>query len=80
MCVTRICTDVYALDTGAVERQTQQDINKVNEVKKSGSYTVQRLTSPLDDDKRAATPRQQSDLRLTHFQCSQYAWRRNKEM
>ena len=53
-----------------------RDINKVTEDTKSGSYTVQRLTSPLHDDRRATTPRQQSNLRLTtlpmftvHLEC-----------
>ena len=42
-----------------------------------GSYTVQRLKSPLHDDKRATVPRQQGNLRLTHFQCSQWTWTSN---
>ena len=33
-----------------------KDINKVTEETNLGSYTVQRLTSPLHDDKRATTP------------------------
>ena len=53
-------------------------MNKVTEDTKSGSYTVQRLTSPLHDDKRATIPWQQGNLRLTHFQCSQYTWSRNQ--
>ena len=55
-----------------------RDRNKVIEETKSGSYTVQRLTSPLHDDKRATAPRQHGNLRLTHFQCSQYTWNRNQ--
>ena len=55
-----------------------RDVNKVTEDTKSGSYTVQRLTSPLHDDKRATTPRQQGNLRLTHFKRSQYTWSRNQ--
>ena len=55
-----------------------KDMNKVTEDTKSGSYTVERLTSPLHDDKRATTPRQQGNLRLTHFQRSQYTWSRNQ--
>ena len=38
------------------------------------SCTVQHLTPLLHDDKRATTPRQQRNLRLTHLQCSQYTW------
>ena len=55
-----------------------RDFNKVTEATKSGSYTIQRLTSPLHDDRRATTPRQQGNLRLTQFQCSQYTWSRNQ--
>ena len=41
MCVTRICTDVYALDTSAVERQTQQGKkNKVTEDTKNRDPTL----------------------------------------
>ena len=29
MCETRICTDVYALDTSAVERQAQQGYERL---------------------------------------------------
>ena len=43
-----------------------------------GSYSVQHFTSPLHDDRRATTPRQQSNLRLTHLQCSQFTWSRNQ--
>ena len=74
-----MCRDVYALDTSAAERQKHnKDFNKVTEETKWGSYTVQRLTSTLRDDRRATIPRQQGNLRLTHFQCSQYTWSRNQ--
>ena len=43
-----------------------------------GSYSVQHFTSPLHDYRRATTPRQQGDLRLTHLQCSQFTWSRNQ--
>ena len=43
-----------------------------------GSYSVQHFTSPLHDDRRATTPRQQGNLRLTHLQCSQFTWCRNQ--
>ena len=33
-----------------------------------------RMTSVM----RLTTPRQQGNLRLTHFQCSQYVWSRNQ--
>ena len=43
-----------------------------------GSYSVQHFTSPLHDDRRATTPRQQGNPRLTHLQCSQFTWSRNQ--
>ena len=43
-----------------------------------GSYSVQHFTSPLHDDRRATTPHQQGNLRLTHLQCSQFTWGRNQ--
>ena len=43
-----------------------------------GSYSAQHFTSLLHDDRRATTPRQQSNLRLTHLQCSQFTWSRNQ--
>ena len=43
-----------------------------------GSCSVQHFTSPLHDDRRATTPRQQGNLRLTHLQCSQFTSSRNQ--
>ena len=42
-----------------VRDKHNRDINKVTENTKSGSYTVQRLTSPLHHDRRATIPQQQ---------------------
>ena len=41
---------------------------------RSSAYSVQHFTSPLHDDRRATTPRQQGNLPLTHLQCSQLTW------
>ena len=40
--------------------------------------SLQHYTSPLHDDSRATTPRQQANLRLTHLQCSHFTWSRNQ--
>ena len=45
------------------EKQNK-DTKKVTEDTESGSYTVQRLTSPSHDDRRATIPRQQGNLRI----------------
>ena len=64
MCVAWLCTDVYVLDTV--------------QWRHLGSYSVPtQLMSPSHDDSHAIT-RQQGNLRLTHLQCSQYAWSRNQ--
>ena len=62
----------------AVERHTTGIPTKSAEDTNMGSYSVQQFTSPLHDDKRATTPRQQGNLRLTLFQCTQYTWTRNQ--
>ena len=41
-----------------VRDKHNMDINKVTEDTKSGSYTVERLTSPLHHDRRETIPRQ----------------------
>ena len=58
-------------------RETNK-VTKVTEDTKSGFYTVQSLMSLWHDDSHAITSRQQGNLRLTHFQCSQFAWSRNQ--
>ena len=60
------------------DRHTTKIPTKSAEDTNLGFYSVQHFTSPLHDDKRATTPRQQSDLRLTHLQCSQFTWSRNQ--
>ena len=45
------------------EKQNR-DTKKVTEDTESVSYTVQRLTSLLHDDRRATIPRQQGNLRI----------------
>ena len=55
------------------DRHTRET-NKVTKVTvdtKSGFYSVQSLVSQSHDDSHAITSRQQGNLRLTHFQCSQ---------
>ena len=60
------------------DRHTTRIPTKSAEDTNLGSYSVQHFTSPLHDDRRATTPRQQSNLRLTHLQCSQFTWSRNQ--
>ena len=60
------------------DRHTTRIPTKNSEDTNLGSNSVQHFTSPLHDDKRATTPRQQSSLRLTHLQCSQFTWSRNQ--
>ena len=51
-------------------RETNK-VTKVTEDTKSGFYTVESLMSLSHDDSHAIISRQQGNLRLTHFQCSQ---------
>ena len=51
-------------------RETNK-VTKVSEDTKLGFYSVQSLMSLSHDDSHAITSRQQGNLRLTHFQCSQ---------
>ena len=71
MCVARLCTDVYALDT-VVETDTQQGDQQRKPETNLGSYSVPtQLMSLSHDDSHAIIPRQQGNLRLTHLHCSQ---------
>ena len=58
------------LCSGERHKRNKQSI-KVTEETKSGFYTVQSLMSLSHGDSHAITSRQQGNLRLTHFQCSQ---------
>ena len=79
MCVARLYADVYALDTCAVEADTQQGYQQRKPETNLGSYSVPtQLMLPSHDDSHAITSRQQGNLRLTHLQCSQFAWSRNQ--
>ena len=60
------------------DRHTTRIPTKSAEDTNLGSYSVQHFTSPLHDDRRETTPRQQGNLRLTHLQCSQSTWSRNQ--
>ena len=60
------------------DRHTTKIPTKSSEDTNLGSNSVQHFTSPLHDEKRETTPRQQSSLRLTHLQCSQFTWNRNQ--
>ena len=51
---------------------------KVTEDTKSGFFSVQSLMSLSHDDSHAITSRQQSNLRLTHLQRSQFTESRNQ--
>ena len=55
MCVARLCTDVYALDTVQWRDKHRRETNKVTEDTKSESHTVQSLTSLSHDDSHAIT-------------------------
>ena len=83
MCVARLCTDMYALDTVQWRQTHNKDTDKELITSKTnlGSYSIPtELMSVSHDDGHAITPypRQQGNLRLTHFQCSQYVWSRNQ--
>ena len=67
----------------AVETDTQQGYRQRADNRQTnlGSYSIPtELMSLSHDDSHAITPytRQQGNLRLTHFQCSQYVWSRNQ--
>ena len=44
MCVASLCTDVCALNTSAVETNTQQRDDRLTEDNRLSSYSVQRCT------------------------------------
>ena len=65
----------------AVETNTQQGYRQGKLETNLGSYSVPtQLMSPSHDEQSCdhTIPRQQGNLRLTHFQCSQYVWSRNQ--
>ena len=67
-----------ALCSGDRHTRETNKVTKVTEDIKSGFFPVQSLMSLSHDDSHAITSRQQGNLRLTHFQCSQYTWSRNQ--
>ena len=66
----------------AVETDTQQGYRQRADNRQTnlGSYSIptELMSLSHDDNKRATIPRQHGNLRLTHFQCSQYVWSRNQ--
>ena len=77
MCVARLCTDVYALDTVQWRQTHNRDTDKeLRTSKQTWDPTLFQQSSCHSCDH--TIPRQQGNLRLTHFQCSQYVWSRNQ--
>ena len=57
MCVAKLCTDVYALDTVQWRQTHDRDTNKESWRQNWGSYSVPtQLMSPSHDDSHAITP------------------------
>ena len=83
MCVARLCTDVYTLDTVQWRQTHNRDTDKelIRRTTNSGSYSLPtELMSLSHDGSHAITSYldNKDNLRLTHFQCSQYVWSRNQ--
>ena len=84
MCVARLCTDVYALDIVQWRKTHNRDTDKdLRTDKQTWDPTLfqqsschRRMTAVM----RHTINRQQGNLRLTHLQCSQYAWSRNQDV
>ena len=73
----KVCTDVHALDTVQWRQTHNRDTDKGADNKQTnlGSYSIPTELMPLSHDGSHAItsdPRQQGNLRLTHFQCSRY--------
>ena len=63
----------------AVEADTQQGYEQTVLKKQTWDPTLPSISRHCcTTTKSATTPRQQSNLRLTHLQCSQFTWSRNQ--
>ena len=77
MCVARLCTDVYALDIVQRRQTHNRDTNKESQ-RQTWDPTLFQHSSCHRRMTTVLRSRQQGNLRLTHLQCSQFAWSRNQ--